>query len=44
MSMISDKPVYLYNTLTRSKDLFTPLNPPHVEFTPAGLPFTAIFT
>jgi len=27
---ISSKPVYLYNTLTRSKDLFRPLNPPRV--------------
>ena len=30
MTTISTKPVYLYNTLTRSKDLFTPLNPPRV--------------
>src|SRR5437016_7404546 len=30
MTTISPKPVYLYNTLTRSKDLFTPLNPPRV--------------
>ena len=30
MSTISQKPVYLYNTLTRSKELFQPLNPPHV--------------
>lgn len=36
MSMISDKPVYLYNTLTRSKDLFTPLNPPHVGIYSCG--------
>jgi len=30
MSTISQKPVYLYNTLIRSKELFQPLNPPHV--------------
>ena len=24
------RPVYLYNTLSRKKELFTPLNPPHV--------------
>jgi cysteinyl-tRNA synthetase len=30
MSNISAKPIYLYNTLTRSKDLFRPLNPPRV--------------
>ncbi len=30
MSTISQKPVYLYNTLTRSKELFQPLNPPRV--------------
>lgn len=30
MSTITNKPIYLYNTLTRSKQLFTPLNPPHV--------------
>jgi cysteinyl-tRNA synthetase len=30
MTNISDKPIYLYNTLTRSKDLFRPLNPPRV--------------
>ncbi len=30
MSINTTKPVYLYNTLTRRKDLFTPLNPPGV--------------
>src|SRR2546421_8029999 len=30
MTNISSKPIYLYNTLTRSKDLFQPLNPPRV--------------
>ncbi len=30
MSTISAKPIYLYNSLTRSKDLFRPLNPPRV--------------
>ena len=30
MSNISDRPIYLYNTLTRSKELFQPLNPPKV--------------
>ncbi len=30
MSTITAKPVYLYNTLTRRKDLFKPLNPPKV--------------
>ncbi len=30
MTSISDKPIYLYNTLTRSKVLFRPLNPPRV--------------
>jgi cysteinyl-tRNA synthetase len=30
MANISAKPIYLYNTLTRSKDLFRPLNPPQV--------------
>src|SRR6266700_7539090 len=30
MSNISPKPIYLYNTLTRTKDLFKPLNPPRV--------------
>ena len=30
MANISAKPIYLYNTLTRSKDVFRPLNPPRV--------------
>ena len=30
MSTITTKQVYLYNTLTRRKDLFKPLNPPRV--------------
>jgi cysteinyl-tRNA synthetase len=30
MPTISDQPIYLYNTLTRSKELFKPLNPPQV--------------
>jgi cysteinyl-tRNA synthetase len=30
MTSISARPIYLYNTLTRSKDLFRPLNPPRV--------------
>jgi cysteinyl-tRNA synthetase len=30
MTSISDKPIYLHNTLTRSKVLFQPLNPPRV--------------
>ena len=30
MTTISAKPIYLYNSLTRSKDLFRPLNPPRV--------------
>ena len=30
MSTITAKPVYLYNTLTRRRDLFKPLNPPRV--------------
>ena len=30
MTNISSKPIYLYNTLTRSKDVFQPLNPPRV--------------
>ena len=28
MTNISSKPIYLYNTLTRSKDVFQALNPP----------------
>jgi cysteinyl-tRNA synthetase len=30
VSTISEKPVYLHNTLTRRKELFQPLNPPRV--------------
>ncbi|GCF08868.1 cysteine--tRNA ligase [Dictyobacter arantiisoli] len=30
MTNLPDKPVYLYNTLTRTKDLFQPLNAPNV--------------
>ncbi len=30
MTTNATKPVYLYNTLSRSKELFTPLNPPRV--------------
>src|SRR6266568_4482951 len=30
------QPVYLYNTLTRNKDLFTPLNPPRVTIYSCG--------
>jgi cysteinyl-tRNA synthetase len=30
MTTHTAKPIYLYNTLTRSKDLFTPLHPPYV--------------
>lgn len=30
------KPIYLYNTLTRSKDLFQPLNPPRVGIYSCG--------
>ncbi len=36
MTTISNKPVYLYNSLTRSKDLFEPLNPPHVGIYACG--------
>src|SRR2546429_7205132 len=36
MTPISTNPVYLYNTLTRSKDLFTPLNPPRVGIYSCG--------
>ncbi len=36
MTTIPTKPVYLYNTLTRSKDLFKPLNPPHVGIYSCG--------
>ena len=36
MTTISDKPIYLYNTLTRSKELFRPLNPPQVRIYSCG--------
>ena len=36
MSSISTRPIYLYNTLTRSKEQFQPLNPPHVGIYSCG--------
>jgi cysteinyl-tRNA synthetase len=36
VSTISDKPVYLHNTLTRRKELFQPLNPPRVTIYNCG--------
>ena len=36
MTTISDKPIYLYNTLTRSKELFRPLDPPQVRIYSCG--------
>jgi cysteinyl-tRNA synthetase len=36
MTDISAKPMYLYNTLTRSKELFQPLNPPRVSIYNCG--------
>ncbi len=36
MTTISAKPVYLYNTLTRSTDLFKPLKPPRVRIYTCG--------
>lgn len=36
MPTISQKPVYLYNTLTRTKELFQPLNPPRVGIYTCG--------
>jgi cysteinyl-tRNA synthetase len=36
MSTISTKPVYLYNTLTRTKGVFKPLNPPRVGIYSCG--------
>ncbi len=36
MSSISTKPVYLYNTLTRSKEQFQPLHPPRVGIYSCG--------
>ncbi len=34
--MVTQKPFYLYNTLTRSRDEFKPLNPPHVSIYSCG--------
>ena len=34
--LVSNKPIYLYNTLTRSKELFRPLNPPRVSIYNCG--------
>ncbi len=34
--MSTKKPIYLYNTLTRSKDLFTPLNPDRIGMYACG--------
>lgn len=36
MTTISTKPIYLYNTLTRSKELFRPLDPPQVRIYSCG--------
>ncbi len=36
MTAISGKPVYLYNTLSRRKELFQPLNPPRVGIYSCG--------
>jgi cysteinyl-tRNA synthetase len=36
MLTIPTKPVYLYNTLTRRKDVFKPLNPPRVSIYSCG--------
>ena len=36
MTTLSAKPIYLYNTLTRSKNLFQPLNPPRVGIYSCG--------
>jgi cysteinyl-tRNA synthetase len=36
MSTVSSKPVYLYNTLTRNKELFQPLNAPRVGIYSCG--------
>src|SRR5437899_2472229 len=36
MTAISSKPVYLYNTLSRRKELFQPLNPPRVGIYSCG--------
>src|SRR5690349_7227338 len=36
MSTIANKPVYLYSTLSRTKDVFNPLNPPRVGIYSCG--------
>ena len=36
MTIVSPKPVYLYSSLTRRKDLFQPLHPPHVGIYSCG--------
>lgn len=36
MSTITDKPVYIYNTLTRKRELFQPLTPPRVGIYSCG--------
>ena len=36
MSTITEKPVYIYNTLTRKRELFQPLNPPRVGIYSCG--------
>jgi cysteinyl-tRNA synthetase len=36
MTTISARPIYLYNSLTRSKDLFQPLHPPQVGIYTCG--------
>ena len=36
MTSVSSRPVYLYNTLTRTKDLFRPLHPPRVGIYACG--------
>ncbi len=36
MTTIPSKPIYLYNTLTRKKELFEPLNPPQVRIYSCG--------
>src|SRR3989454_4743786 len=36
MTTLSPKPVYLYSSLTRRKDLFQPLHPPHVGIYSCG--------
>jgi cysteinyl-tRNA synthetase len=36
MPTITDKPVYIYNTLTRKRELFQPLNPPRVGIYSCG--------